>query len=157
MSKKITSLVSCEPSQEFGKKGERQMRNLVVHCQFGTSDNSLFRVTGSGNIFTANLTIPEEYYEKYDSNADKCIAAYAKELKTALKEGDFVLYGHLVSVSELTDGEHESVYNKSTKHTIETFAQALETDDVEEAKSFVRRALIRRIEQKAFLWKAPED
>ena len=156
MSKALVNLISCKPTDNFGQKGDRQLRNLVVSCQFGTT-NSLFAITGSSSVFTANLTIPEKFWEEHDKDTEETISAYRKELEKALADGSFKLYGHIVSVSELTDGEHDSVYNKNTKHTITQFAQALDTDDADTAKSFIMRGLTRQIERKTFTWQTPED
>lgn len=156
MATKIIRLASMTPTAEFGKKGERQARNLVVNCTFAQSTGK-FSVTGEKAVFTANLNVPEEDWEKADKDTEECVKAYRKALEDALKSGEFALYGHVVSVSDLTDGKHESVYNTSTKHTITQFAQALETDSREDAIAFLKRQLTRQIERKRFLWEAPQD
>ena len=157
MATKIVRLATCEPTTEFGKKGDnRQIRNLVVNCTFAQSTGK-FSVTGEKSVFTANLNVPEEDWEKSDGDVKKCVSRYREELEEALKDGSFVLYGHVVSVSDLTDNVHDSVYNTTTKHTITQFAQALETESREEAIAFLKRQLTRQIERNRFLWEAPKD
>lgn len=156
MATKIIRLASCTPTTDFGKKGDRQVRNLVVNCTFAQSVGK-FSVTGEKSVFTANLNVPEEDWEKAEKDTEECVKAYRKDLEEALKNGSFVLYGHVVSVADLTDGKHESVYNTTTKHTITQFAQALETDSKEDAIAFLKRQLTRQIERKRFLWEAPQD
>ncbi len=154
MSTKITRLASMKATEGFGKKAEgAQARNLVVNCTFAQS-TSLFSVTGEKAVFTANLNVPEDFWEKHDKDTDDTVKAYQKELEKALKDESFVLYGHVVSVADLTDGKHESVWNKSTKHTIQQFAQALETDSRDDAIAFLKRQLTRQIERKRFFWEA---
>ena len=156
MATKIIRLASCEPTADFGKKGDRQVRNLVVNCTFAQSVGK-FSVTGEKSVFTANLNVPEEDWEKAEKDTDECVKAYRKELEEALKNGSFVLYGHVVSVADLTDNVHDSVYNTTTHHTITQFAQALETDSKDDAMAFLKRQLIRQIERGRFLWEAPKD
>ena len=156
MATKIIRLASCMPTTEFGKKGDRQVRNLVVNCTFAQSVGK-FSVTGEKSVFTANLNVPEEDWEKSENDVDKCVKAYKKDLEEALKDGTFKLYGHVVSVSDLTDNMHDSVYNTTTKHTITQFAQALETESREDAIAFLKRQLTRQIERKRFLWEKPQD
>lgn len=156
MATKIIRLASCTPTADFGKKGERQTRNLVVNCTFAQSVGK-FSVTGEKSVFTANLNVPEEDWEKSDKDVEACVKAYREDLEKALKDGSFVLYGHVVSVADLTDNVHDSVYNTTTKHTITQFAQALETESRDDAIAFLKRQLTRQIERKRFLWAAPQD
>jgi len=156
MATKIIRLASCTPTADFGKKGERQTRNLVVNCTFAQSVGK-FSVTGEKSVFTANLNVPEEDWEKSEKDVDACVKAYRKDLEEALKDGSFVLYGHVVSVADLTDNVHDSVYNASTKHTITQFAQALETESRDDAIAFLKRQLTRQIERKRFLWETPKE
>lgn len=157
MATKLIRVADIKATPTFGKIPEgKNLRNLVVSLTFGEKQ-SLFSVTGERSTFSANMTIPEDFWEKHDKDADETVKAFRKELEKALADGSFALFGHTFSVSELTDGEHSSVYNTTTKHTIEVFSQALETDDADEARKFVRRALTRQVENKKFLWSAPTD
>lgn len=157
MSTKISRLASLKATEGFGKKAEgAQARNLVVNCTFAQSD-TMFSVTGEKAVFTANLNVPEAFWEKHEKDTDETIKAYKKSLEEALKNDEFVLYGHVVSVAELTDNKHESVWNKSTKHTIQQFAQALETESRDDAIAFLKRQLTRQIERKRFFWEAQSE
>ena len=154
MATKITRLASMKPTESFGKKKEgAQARNLVVNCTFAQSAG-MFSVTGEKAVFTANLNVPEEFWEKCEKDTEDTVKKYRKSLEEALKDGSFTLYGHVISVADLTDGKHESVWNKTTKHTIVQFAQALETDSRDDAIAFLKRQLTRQIENKRFFWEA---
>lgn len=158
MSEKIKSLRTAELTEGFGKIAEgKSVRNLVVNCTFGAANKSKFSVTGEKAVYTANLNVSEEDWEECGKDKEECLKRFKRDLQKALDDGSFVLYGHLVNVKDATDGKHKSVYNKNTKHTIESFAQALETESAENALSFISRNITRNIESGRFLWEAPKD
>jgi len=151
MSTKLSVLRTAELSKDFGEKGDRQLRNLVIKCTFAASKGCKYAVVGDGDVFTANISCSEnDWNERKDDGKENFLRWFKEDFQNALNSGDVELFGFSFAVKDVTAEKWDSIYNKNTKHVIFEFRPALMSDDVEKAKRFVIRGIERGIEQKRF-------
>lgn len=140
---KLKKLESVSFTQGFGTSSADGLVNRIVKCVWSDGRTGDFVFVGERPLYVGNMVLPE----KYGSDA-AALEKFKTAAQAAVDSEELQVYGHLVSVAEATNNEHQKVKNLTNGHVIEMFPRAWVTDEHKAVVDQVRRSLQKSIGKK---------
>lgn len=139
----LKELVSLAKSANFGNKNTDGFENRVLKAVWSEgSSNKLVQLVSATTTYGGNILLPDGY-----SSDDAGLEKLRTDINAGLKDGSISVYGFVVDVRTLTEGEHTKVKNLANEHVIESFPRAWLADDRAACVAAVRRDLLKSIDK----------